>query len=169
MSNTFNPPPISQVLKQTKEGHERTLAYVEKTYADRVKAVEDNYRLLPLLEAEGVEKVKFYSYCMDDLTIDLGEMPTKGREAKEAFAKKVRAVRRAVGCSLKEHHREPLEEVKKEGPRSKTVQKFVKVFLSPEDYPRVSISYVAKLGRASKCKIVKTRRVVTDLSLVCEV
>lgn len=136
-------------------------AYIEnsrqriiKNTEDSIKQIEKNRAILPEL-LDIVPDMDLYEWQTgEELSIDLGMKPTRGKAAKAAFAKKLQDLRKLLG-KIQMHYKDVADAQKRT----------VRVYLSVPDYPGIQIRYMTKMGRNAKCKIVKH----VSHSLLCEI
>jgi hypothetical protein len=135
----------------------QSLNTTRQRYAERIKSIEENRRLLPLLDAEGLP-ITVYSW--DDLStlqIPLGVRPETKRGRAE-FARKLQAIRRVLECPLK-FDGKSLADARK---------KLVRMRLRAESYPNVTVTYETKLPKGAKCRVVRKNVRYSDFQLLCE-
>jgi hypothetical protein len=155
--NTINVRPIEDVINSVRREMADSLESTRKRYEERIKAIEQHRRLLPLLDAEGIP---LDIYQWDDLScldISLGLRP-ETKKGRSEFAKKLQVIRQVLDCPLKVHGK-GLHDARK---------KLVRFYLRPEQYPNVTVTYETKLPKNAKCRIVRRKVRFTDANLVCE-
>lgn len=148
--------PINEMVKNLRERCEQEINAVRARYEKYISEAEEYRRIIPMLDAEGVP---MFIPQWDDVgapQINLG-YPKLKREKKK-FVAALRAIRRVLECPLKKRG------TYIENSRRKTV----KVTLEPEKYPGIQITYIQKLPKDAKCKIVRKRQRYTSTALVCE-
>jgi hypothetical protein len=128
----------------------------ERNLEYRLKTMREVAETADKLRAAGFEVNVCLEYAYR-VTLHLGDMSGKKAERDEV-ARKLNLVRRVFGARLVENEKEPYGDGKKH---------LVKVFMQPHGNDKVRVSFVRKLPRGSKCRIVtqKTsyRTVVCDL------
>lgn len=149
--------PLGEAAEQIRKDAEESIVGHTRRAMDsarrQIQTMESTRRAIALLEAAGVE-VEAHGLGLS-AAVSLGFFPSSKR-GNARLARRVRAVRRALGCRL-EQRWHGLDDA-----RRRTVD----VTLAPVDFPEVSIRFKRTLPRGSKCKIVRQRS--TYHTLVCE-
>lgn len=130
----------------------------------RIKQSERNRSLLADLTAEGMITGKFYDWeTIEYLEVPMGSLNTEKGKKKSSLEKSnlvanMKKVRELIGGPLKN--------------MSKSLhcssKKLVKVTMENDGFPGVKFTYIAKLPKDAKCKIVRQKTSYSSASLVCE-
>jgi hypothetical protein len=140
-------PTLSEMLEKAQTELERAkvaqLKWIEKNHAEKVALIEQNFQAIPLLEGYGTISVNRWQEG-SRYTLDMGELPSRGKRARAEFAARLRDVRRVVG-RMTTNSTDVLDD------KSRTVR----VSKTGDNYPGIVVQWTAKLTRKSKCKIVR--------------
>jgi hypothetical protein len=157
-NNSITVRPIEEVLNDVRREMERCLENTRQRYVEQIKSIEENRRLLPLLDAEGVPLTVYSWDNLSCIHIALGVRP-ETKKGRAEFAKMLQTIRRVLECPLK-FDGKSLADARK---------KLVRIRLRAEGHPNVTVTYETKLPKGAKCQVVRKKVRFTEASLVCEV
>lgn len=158
----MNIKPISQLVAEFAEEKRLSLEAESKRTVTRIKRMERNRSLLADLDAIGISVFTYYNDNLEDMEVPLGSTGTlSGKKAqaaeKAAFMTTLKKVRELVGGPLLKYEQRISNEKKK----------LIEVVLTNDSFPGVNFTYICKLSKNAKCKIVRTTYRNSHASLVC--
>lgn len=158
----INLQPINEAVAEVKSDLEREIAryknYIKEARKEakvKIKEIETARPILADLDAAGVD-MTVYRFGTT-ATIDLGFFPCS-KAGNARLAAEVRRVRLAVGCKLAKTDRLEIADAGK---------KHVRYELRAENLD-IRVTFVRKLARTAKCKIVTKTEKSSYTRLVCE-
>lgn len=158
--------PLPEIILNVKESTVKRIEELQRDEERKIKQIERNRSLLADLVGAGIDVGNIYSWeTLETMEIPMGTlntMPGKKASAQErkTFLETFKKVREIVGAPIKQAYKS-LESSK---------FKTVKITMHTENFPGVDFTYVCKLPKDSKCKIVRAKyRSYSSASLVCDV